>query len=259
MSSSARRTLRILEAVAAADRPPGATEIGRALGLSPGTAFRGLDALDRAGYVARFQSSAKFVLGPRVAALRQSLFARFAIREVCAPYLRQLAFAGGETVSLTVRLGWYGMRIAAVPGTNEVTSSARLGAVRPLGDGCAGHAILAFLAINAADAYAVWAGRGGHRVPDARSLAAIRQRGFAMEETPFARGRAALAFALRAHQGAFAAIAVEGPVLDLARPAHDDLPRWRGIVESVERLAHTRPALFAGPFDHLAPDDIELP
>jgi DNA-binding IclR family transcriptional regulator len=248
MSSSASRALRILEAVGAAERPLGATEIGRALGLSAGTVFRGLDALERAGYLARFQASPRFVLGKSVAALRQNLLARFPIRDVCAPYLRQLAFASGETCSLTVRLGWHGLRIAAAPGTNEVTSAPPLGAVRPLGEGFAGRAILAFLAVDAPAA----------RQP-APVLAEIRKRGFAVEETAFARGRAAVAFPVRRDGQAIAAIAIEGPVVDLARPAaHDDLPRWREIVYSLERLAHARPALFAGPFDHLDPDDIVL-
>jgi DNA-binding IclR family transcriptional regulator len=246
LSSSAGRALRILETVGAAERPLGATDIGRALGLSAGTVFRGLDALERAGYVARFQASPKFVLGKGVAALRQNLLARFPIRDVCAPYLRQLAFASGETCSLTVRLGRHGLRIAAAPGTNEVTSAPPLGAVRPLGEGCAGRAILAFLAADTPEA----------RLP-VRVLAEIRKRGFAIEETAF--GRAAVAFPVRRDGQAIAAIAIEGPVVDLARPAaHDDLPRWREIVDSLERLAQARPALFAGPFDHLDPDDIVL-
>jgi DNA-binding IclR family transcriptional regulator len=261
MSSSTRRALHILEQVGAAEHPLGATEIGRALGISAGTVFRGLDALERAGYVGRFQSSAKFVLGKTVGALRQNLFARFAIRDICMPYLRQLAFASGETASLTVRLGWYGVRIAAAPGTNEVTSSPPLGAVRLLGEGCASRAILASLGPGAAADYAAWGRRHKKPMPDlkalARALADIRRRGFATEETAFARGRAALAFALT---GGGPAIAIEGPVLDLARPdAHEGLPQWREIVQSVERLVQARPALFAGPFDHLDPDDIVLP
>jgi len=247
MSSSAGRALRILATVGAAERPLGATEIGRALGLPAGTVFRGLDALERTGFLARFQASPKFVPGKGVAALRQNLLARFPIRDVCAPYLRQLAFASGETVSLTVRLGWHGLRIAAAPGTNEVTSAPPLGAVRPLGEGFAGRAILAFLP----DAPEV-------KRP-ARALAGIRSRGFATEETAFARGRAAIAFPLRRDGQAVAAIAIEGPVVALANPeGHDDLPRWRDIVASVERLAQVRPELFAGPFDHLDPDDIVL-
>src|SRR5262249_343941 len=77
-----------------------------------------------------------------------------------------------------------------------------LGAVRPLGEGCAGRAILAHLAPESAEAFAAWARRQGVRAADARSfardLAEIRRRGFAAEETPVARGRAALALPLRA-------------------------------------------------------------
>jgi IclR family acetate operon transcriptional repressor len=247
MSSSAGRALRILATVAAAERPLGPTEVGQKLGIPAGTVFRGLDALERAGYLARFQASPKFVPGKSVAALRQSLLARFPIRDVCAPYLRQLAFASGETVALTVRLGWHGLRIAAAPGTNEVTSAPPLGAVRPLGESLAGRAILAH----------VTAPTEASRL--SADLAGIRARGFATEETAFARGRAAIAFPLRRDGQAIAAIAIEGPVVELARPdAHEDLPRWREIVRAVERLAQARPALFAGPFDHLDADDIVL-
>ena len=151
-------------------------------------------------------------------------------------------------MSLTVRLGWHGLRIATAAGTNEVTSAPPLGAVRPLAEGLAGRAILAHLAADAPDAKRL-----------ARLLAEIRKRGFATEETPFWRGRAALAFPVRRDGEAIAAIAIEGPVVDLGEPAaHDDLPRWREIVHAVERLAQARPALFAGPFDHLAADDIVL-
>ena len=248
MSRSASRALRILETVGAAERPLGPTEIGQKLGIAAGTAFRGLDALERAGFVARFQASPRFILGKSVAALRQSLLARFPIRDVTAPYLRQLAFASGETVSLTVRLGWYGLRVAMASGTNEVTSAPPLGAVRPLAEGLSGRTILAWLPAAAPDAERL-----------ARTLAAIRARGFATEETAFARGRAALAFPVRRDGAAIAAIAIEGPVVDLTHPdVHDDLPRWRDIVASVERLAQARSALFAGPFDHLDAGDIFL-
>ena len=262
MSSSARRALRILETVGAAERPVGPTEIGRALGISAGTVFRGLDALERGGYVARFQASAKYVLGTSVGGLRQNVLAQFAIRDVCMPYLRQLAFASGETASLTVRLGWHGVRIAAAPGTNEVTSSPPLGTARLLSDGCASRVILALLGPGSAAAFTAWAHKHRQVVPSKaaldRDLKKIRERGLAVEETAFARGRAALALPVRGR--AIAAISIEGPVLDLRRPeSHDDLPHWREIVRSVERLVQARPALFAGPFDHLDPDTVVLP
>src|SRR5262249_57913292 len=131
MMSSAGRALRILERVGAAERPLGRPETGQALGIPAGTAFRGLDALERAGYLARFQASPKFVLGKSVAALRQSLLARFPIRDVTAPYLRQLAFASGETCSLTVRLRPPALPLAPPPRAPAGTPSAPLRAVPP--------------------------------------------------------------------------------------------------------------------------------
>src|SRR5258707_2982779 len=104
------------------------------------------------------------------------------------PYLRQPAFASGETASLTVRLGWYGVRIAAAPGTNEVTSSPPLGAVRLFGEGCASRAILASLAPGAAADYAAWGRRHKKPMPHlktlARALADIRPDGISNQEAP---------------------------------------------------------------------------
>jgi IclR family acetate operon transcriptional repressor len=261
MSSSARRALRILETVGKADRPLGVTEIGRRLDVTAGTVFRGLDALERGGYVARYQSSARYVLGATVSRLRQSIFARFPIREICLPYLRQLAFASGETTSLTVPLGWYGLRLAAAPGTNEVTTSPSLGEVRPLAASGAGKAILAFQAAARSTGYTAWAHRHGGRAPDTleAELRAIRRRGFMVEETVFASGRASLAVPVRQGERAVAAIAIEGPVLSLDHAGlHDDIERWIEIVRTIEALARARPSLFENPFDHLDPDEIVL-
>jgi DNA-binding IclR family transcriptional regulator len=263
MSSSARRALRILQTVGAGDRPLGVTEIGRRLDLPPGTVFRGLDALERAGYVARYRESSRYVLGGTVARLRQNLFAGFPIRDICTPYLRQLAFASGETTSLTVPVGWYAVRIAAAPGTNEVTSSAPLGQVRLLASDVAGRAILAFQPRATDASFSAWAARHGRRSPPFQTLAAdlraIRERGFAVEETAFARGRAALALPICGADRAIAAISVDGPVLDLGDPAyHSDLARWVEIVRPLENLVRARPMLFVNPFDHLDPDGIVL-
>jgi IclR family transcriptional regulator, acetate operon repressor len=262
MSSSARRALRILEILGAAERPLGVTEIGRRLGLPGGTVFRGLDALERAGYVERYLASSRYVLGAGAARLRQSLFARFHLREICPPYLRQLAFASGETASLNVPVGWYVVRIAAAPGTSEVTSSPPLGEFRTLGQGSAGMALLADTP-GGAERYFAWAGDNELHPPAlaplAAELAAIRARGFAIEATEFAAGRAALALPIRGPDRAVAAIAIEGPVLDLARPFdHPDLPRWIEIAHSIEHVVRAQPALFENSFAHLDADEIVL-
>lgn len=261
MSSSARRALQILRAVGTADHPIGVSELARQLRLSGGTAFRSLDALERSGYVRRHQASSRYVPGGMVHRLRQRLFASYPLRNVAMPYLRQLAFASGETSSLTVMVGWYAVRIAAAPGTNDVTSSPPLGQVNTLADNAAGQAILAFRAD--VDRFAAWAQQpGGARIaPETldAELAGIRQRRFALQPMTFPAGRASLALPVRGPHGAFAAIAVEGPVLDLESPRyHDDLERWIEIVAALEALVRTHPELTQNPFGHLDPDKIVL-
>jgi DNA-binding IclR family transcriptional regulator len=266
VSSSARRTLHVLETIGHADRPLGVTEIGRQLGISAGTVFRGLDALERGGFIARYQASSRCVLGPAVSRLRRSVFARFPIREICLPYLRQLAFASGETTSLVVPIGWYGLRLAAAPGTNEVTTSPSLGEVHPLMlAGGAGKAILAFQSPDTMKRHETWLKRVGLRAPAdglSAELAAIRKRGYAVEKTAFASGRAAVAFPVRQGERAIAAIAIEGPVVDLndfdGKTTDGELSRWLDIVHTIEALARARPSLFENPFDHIDADAIEL-
>jgi DNA-binding IclR family transcriptional regulator len=250
MISSALRALHILEAIGRADRPLGATEIARQLGLAPGN-------------VARSESSPRYVAGPVVNQLRQALLARFSLREVALPYLRQLAFATGEAVSVTIKVGWYALRLAAVPGTNEVTSSPPIGDVRPLERTCAGQAILAFLPRDCLHNYcdsaaaAAIAGRQGSSI--AEMVRHIRKRGFAIEVASYARNRAAAAFPVRGIAGPIAAIGIEGPVLHLDRVGyHDNVNQWIEIVGSLERVVRARPAMFGAPFGHLDPGDIAL-
>ena len=256
MSSSAKRALRILETVAESGRPLGVTEIARALDLAPGTVFRSLDALARADLIARYQASSRYVLGGAAERLSRSLIARFPMREVTLPYLRQLASVSGETTSLHVRLGWYGVRIASAPGTAEVTNAPPLGEAHRLGDSFAGRAMLAFLPDAQIANYRDWAAKEGGTSPSAAELHAIGERGFASDEAELAE-RAALAFPIRARAGAIGSVAIEGPVFARnAEPAA--LSDWREIIAHIEALARTQAALFENPFAHLDPDSIVL-
>jgi DNA-binding IclR family transcriptional regulator len=259
MISSALRAMTILEVVGHADEPIGVTDIARRLGLQPGTVFRSLDALEQAGYIGRFQSSSRYVLGSAVNQLRQSLLARFKIRDVSLPYLRQLAFATGETVSLIMMVGWYGLRLAAAPGTSEVTSSPPIGQLNLLQRTCGGRAILAFLPESKVRDYRRWSRRtGAATYPKTLSddLRKARRQGFAVEVTAFASDRASVAYPIHGEATPIAAIAIEGPVLQLDNPT--GIEQWVQIVQSLQRVIDVAPKDFAGPFAHLDPGSIAL-
>jgi IclR family acetate operon transcriptional repressor len=256
MSSSAKRALRVLEIIGAADRPLGVTEIARELSLPPGTVFRSLDALSRSGLIARYQASSRYIPGEASETLRRSVIASFPMREVCLPYLRQLASLSGETSALHVRLGWYAVRIACVPGAQEVSNMPPLGESCRLGESYSGCAILAFLPADEIAAYRAWAQENKFAYAPRARLRISREYGFDAEKA-LGDDRAAIAFPIALNNSAVASVAIEGPVV--AHPVDPEaLSPWREIVAEIEALAHRKPELFKNPYAHLDPATITL-
>jgi len=258
MSSSARRSLHILEAIGCSSRPLGVTEIARAMKLPPGTVFRSLDALIKAGLVARYQASSRYVIGSTVERLQRTLLARFRMREAVLPYLHQLASVTGETASLHVRLGWYGLRVASALGTGEVTNAPALGETYALGDHFAGKAILASLGTKEIARYRVWCGgRAGRACDPDRAFVQIERQGYATGEAGMA-GQAPIAFPVRWAPGWSAAVAIEGPVFTGSQDKAGALDDWRAIAGHVEALARAQGPIFENPFAALDPDEFVL-
>jgi DNA-binding IclR family transcriptional regulator len=230
MSSSASRTLGVLDHIARSERPPGVTEIARSLSLSPASVFRSLDALLRAGLISRYRESSRYVPGPAAERLRHDIVARFPMREACLPYLRQLASISGENVSLYVRVGWFAVRICSVAGMSEVTGLPVARRPTPLGETAAGKAILAVLPKAQIAAYRKWA----TSLPKSRSAGG------------------AITFAVRVGERAVGAVSIETgtPITAEQRKGCSQ------VIANIEALASAQPALFSGPFEHLDPNQI---
>lgn len=263
MSSSGLRTLRVLDEVAHSGRPIGVSELARKLSLPAASVFRSLDALIHAGLVTRYRESARCVTGPAAQRLHRSIIARFPMREICLPYLRQLASMSGETTALHVRLGWYSARIGSVPGTGEVIAEASAGEMLTLNRSAAGEVILAFLSRSERIAFQKWysaaksepAQSRNPRVRAARhsDFDNIAAQGFAFRAD--ANG-STIAFPIRAQGRAFAAVSIESPFT--APAMSDHIPAWQEVVARIEALAAAQPAFFANPYGHLDPDTISL-
>jgi DNA-binding IclR family transcriptional regulator len=250
--------LHILETIGRSARPLGVTEIARAMQLPPGTVFRSLDALVKAGVVARYQASSRYVIGSTVERLQRTLLARFRMREACLPYLHQLASISGETASLHVRLGWYGLRVASALGTGEVTNAPALGETYALGDHFAGKAILASLSTDEIARYGAWCAARGSQVSDSdAAFLRIARQGYTTGDPGLA-GQAPIAFPVRWAPGWGAAIAIEGPVFSAGDAKAGELADWRAIAGRVEALARTQGPIFENPFAALDPDSFLL-
>jgi len=264
MAGASREQLfRVLSFVAGLRRPVGVSEVTRALELPLSTTHRLLSTLEKAGYVERYQASTSFVTGPQARQLAHSFFSRFGLREACLPYLRQIAFACGETTSLVVPVGWHCIRIATVTGTKDVVSSHALGDPRLLDQTPGGRSILANLPPERLEAFIAW--RSTHASPGApppgfrelrSNLRLIRAAGYATGETPFSPGRAEIAMAVCRANQPIAAICIEGPVIYASPRAHDlaSIARWQDITSSLSQLANEQSEQLADHYAHLGPE-----
>ncbi len=262
-NASARHVFDIWELVVASKAPLSVTEIARQLGLPVSTTHRGLTALGRSGFVERYQASARYVPGPTSQHLWQAFFARFALRDLALPYLRDIAVLTGETTALSVPIGWLAVRIALVKGSNEIIHTGPLGEAQRLDNGPAGKAMLALFPSDWLTAFeAECRAAGSPCAPGlAEELAATRQRGFAVDGALANPGWGAATAAITASHGRpIAAIAIEGPVFDRS-PKHRGTiaPRWLDIVKDLEQAARAEPSTAIGHYDHIVPSAVLLP
>jgi DNA-binding IclR family transcriptional regulator len=268
--SSAERALAVLGELGRIHRAVSLAEISRRLDIAQPTVARDLAALEKAGFAARHSQSGHYMPGPSAGRLRQAVFDRFPLREVCHPYLSQIAVASGETTTLTVPLGWFGVQIAAVIGTNEVISTPALGRIRFLSDGAPSRAILAFrpeilvsaLLRHVGLRYSKQAAHGF-----TAALEEIRQAGCAVEPSGTAM---AVSFPLRLEGRAVGSLSIEGPVVNQADLAwaksgagqtltsSQSLRRCVDAVAEIEATLRGKPMLAANPFDYIPPEDIRL-
>ena len=100
--------------------------LARRIGVNPSSASRLLATLERGGLVAR-EPGGPYRLGLHLVALADRVLASLDVRELARPYLRSLAEATGETVSLSVPDGEQAVTVDFVPGASTVVSMAHLG------------------------------------------------------------------------------------------------------------------------------------
>lgn len=244
VNSSALHIFEVLRLVARSGEPVGVPEIGRRLGLPASTIYRALITLEESGYLARYQNLPRYELGQMPQLLNRALVHRFRLHAASRPHLRGLAERSGETVSLTVRLGWYGLRLAGVYGSHDIYHRERLGQVTPLHLDVAGVAILGSLGGKEQAAYrAFWTARG---VADAGI-------GWTLEDG-VARAATGAALPVRKPDGeVLAALAISMPGL----PDESD-GLWRGARDALEAEIGADPAAYDSPFANIPADEIVI-
>lgn len=166
--------------------------------LSRPTAHRLAVALEHLGVLAR-DHDGRFVLGGRLTAW--GAVANRRIVDAARPVLAELAATTGESAQLFVREGDRRVCVAVHDRPSGLRDSVPLGAVMPLDRGSGGKVLLAWS--TDADRFDI----------DARSLAAVRRRGWAESVGEREDGVASVSAPVRTTGGTLvAAIGVSGPI-----------------------------------------------
>lgn len=143
---SVTNALRVMEALADADRPMSVTELGQRLGLAASTTHRILATLAAEGFAVRVPALRRYRAGPGLARLaRRSLLDNVRLTEAARPVLRRLAAESGETSQITVLDGWDTVAIDHVDSTQPVIVHHPAGSRVPAHATAVGQAILAHL------------------------------------------------------------------------------------------------------------------
>jgi IclR family acetate operon transcriptional repressor len=253
---SSRAVFEVLREVSMADGPIGAAEIARTLSLPLTTAVRALNTLEAAGYAARHNGSAKFVIGKSGQRLAYAFMAKFPIRDLALPYLQQLTLLSGHSSSLFIRLGWYAVRIALISGTSSVVNVGAIGEARLLTVSAPSLVMLAQLP----DVDFV---RASERSSAAReqlreTCERIRVQGYAYQISPLESGGYDLAFPIfDPSRSALASIALEGLIVSLER-SRDQIDQARHVIAPLQAILAEGSSALISHYEHVDPDEINL-
>jgi len=254
---SSRTVFEVLREMSKADGALGAADIAKMLGLPLSTAARALNTLEAAGYVARQNGSARFVIGKSGQRLAYAFMAQFPIRDLALPYLQQLTLLSGYSSSLFIRLGWYAVRIALISGTSSIVNVAPIGETRPLTSGAPSLAMLAQLpeqeltrALQRLDRVVAESVR--------EQCARIRVQGYAYQVSSLESGGYDLAFPV-SHPGwsMFASVALEGLMVSLEQ-SRGQIDQARQVIAALQDVVARGPASLAPHYEHVSPDAIDL-
>src|SRR5919204_1255725 len=147
-SQSLERGLAILASFTSSRPLLGTSELARALGLSRSTTHRYLTTLHGLDYLHQDADTRKYRLGPRVLDLGFSAINSMDVREIAAPYLRQLSDETGYTVNLAILDGTDVVYVercrTSRTGQREIDLDLHVGSRLPAYCTSLGKAILAF-------------------------------------------------------------------------------------------------------------------
>jgi IclR family pca regulon transcriptional regulator len=211
-SQSLERGLAILSSFTSNRQLIGTSELARELGLTRSTTHRYIATLSGLGYLQQDADTRKYRLGPRVVDLGFSAINSMDVREISAPYLRQLSDDTGFTVNLAILDGTDVVYVercrTARPGQREIDLNLHVGSRLPAYCTALGKAMLAFLPDDERGALVAESDlvkRGPNTMTEAEALLdeleRIRETGIAVNNEELAYGLRSIATPITSQSG----------------------------------------------------------
>jgi DNA-binding IclR family transcriptional regulator len=227
---SVAKVLDILEYLAGAGRPVGASEVARAVGFHVSTTHRMLRTLAARGYVDQHAARRNFVLGPQLHALGSAYAGGAGLVQVARPELEALRDSLGETVHLGVYRNGEVMEVASAGGLQPVSVSLGAGRRDPAHCTALGKVLLAALEPEALTA--ILRRPLERRTPRSlvrkselmKAIEATRNQGYGTDEEELAADMCCIAVPVR--DPAHSVIAALSIAMPKSRYRRERLPVW---------------------------------
>ncbi len=207
---TARRALRLLDAVARSSEPRRMAELSEETGLNRSATYRLLRVLQEEGYLEHTPEG--YGVGGKLLSLAAAALPRHDGYLVARPVLRALAYRTGETVGLHRRSGDRAVLVLTAENQDHpLRHVAQVGESVPLARGCTGLSVLVQLPPEEVEQVLRRAGTAATTTP--HDVAMARERGWAYSEETNHAGVAGLAVPVptRGRRGELMTLGVSGP------------------------------------------------
>ncbi len=145
LNKSSARILRVLSTFGeAGEVSQGVSELSRRLGMTKNMIFRALSTLAEEGLVTREAQGGQYLLGYSVFDLCAANLEITDIRSLCAPFLRSVHELTGESVMLSIAVGYNSVVVDGIEGRGPLLSRVTHGRPIPLHAGPGSRSLLAF-------------------------------------------------------------------------------------------------------------------
>lgn len=199
------------------------SEVAKTLGFNRASSHRFLATLQELGYVEKTEQS-RYAAGMKLLEMGLKLAGRLEVRKISKPYMQSLAEAYKETVNLGYYDAFEVLHVDKIDSREILRIDARTGSRTPAYCTALGKAILSFLGPGEQQAFFENVELKRHGPNTIRSkkklereLAAIRQKGFAVDDEELAAGLRCVAAPIfdHNHQAAYA-LSISGPAVRLS-------------------------------------------